>query len=219
MTTPWAKLCRERIRAAPSSPPEGGTALDLALDLLALGFGLWEHDRSLIVRHPGGLALDDAQREAVRRDKELILGLLHVAPLPDFPIGWEQEWRLELDCALRRAAAMLPGPLRDELVELSREVCERMHDWLAVGLQLRDLEWRVREQSPGRELPRAEALTPWRGWVRVGGKKGEWRETEAVGDSWIEAMTALLRVKPEAESVEKVVCVEGRHPDDRKKPR
>lgn len=211
--TEWGRLVRESVRSLPSVPPDEGTALDAVLSLLNDGFSIRADGEQLRVTHPGGQKLTDDQRGRVAREKPMLLVLLKRFPEPVFPIDWMQAWRLEVDSLLRRAADSLPGPLRTEMLTLARKRVDDEAGWLDLGWQLMELEHRIRANDPDGKLPERATLVPWSGWVRIGGKKGEWERVEGIeSDDWDECWRMLIRHAVDEDHVEKVVMPYGRLP-------
>ncbi len=224
MATDWNRLVREKsVAILPDAETDDGSALSCALSLIRAGFGLVEKSGRLSVAHPEGLRLSDEQRQSVAKHRDLILVLIRSFPPPEGDLlGWPALWRVELDSIRRVAASAATQGARDAALALANDLAAADEDslgeeqWKSLCARVVAL---VGQLEDWRDFPQPEKLTPWRGWVREGGKGEDWKPTEVLESSWDQAWALLLLVEVDARSVERLCCPEGKHPDKRRKPR
>lgn len=211
------RLVIERVQAVsePALSREGWDrpALELAYELTDAGFHLSvASGGGLDVTHLDGAVLTARQQEEVTANEHLLLAMARIVPEPAYPIGWFQEWRLELDSMLRRAASMLPGQLRDEVIGLARTRVTDQEGWRQVWRKLKELTAKIKAESPDGLSPPRAALTPYQGWLREG--KGDWRMVvTATSSSEDGAWRLMVGVAGLTEHSDKCVLPAGRRPD------
>lgn len=101
-----------------------------------------------------GLKLTENQKTRIRKHKELILHLVKPRPKKlKYPKDWKDEWRLEQDFLLRRAACCTKKEDQERCLELAKREVIDQDEFILLWRQIREVEIEMRDRG---ELPEGE---------------------------------------------------------------
>jgi|SRR5579871_722832 len=145
----WSTILRSRAADILSRlrAENGETALTVLMELHRNGFQAILDGEQVKVS-PGGLS--DDLRAKIKKHKFNLMALLRPQPKPEYPIDWQQEWRLEMDSVYRRQATAWSPQAKKELSNLASVKCESYDEWESLYKQLLKTEHSLRYEG---ELP------------------------------------------------------------------
>lgn len=131
------------------------TPIGIIRALRAAGWTLAVEGEQLKVRCSGNWKLTDEQRDAIRRHKGGIMLLLTPKPRMEGTGEWEDEWRVEKDMLMRRAACCWKPEDRQTFQELIDTELHSLDDWMALGQRIKMFEIELDRRG---DLPPTECL-------------------------------------------------------------
>lgn len=158
MNHPWKQAIKDKASNALAAieKQEADNAYYTLKSVQFSGFTITPIGENQIAVKPNreGLRLTESQKNQLRKHKDLIRHL--VLPRPKkltYPKNWEDEWKLEQDFLLRRAACCTQSEDQSKCLELANRQPATLGEFTVLWRDIRELELDMKARG---ELPEGE---------------------------------------------------------------